>query len=181
MPGLHDDEASAGGATAPKKKCTVCNDFSSFAKQQKKKSNRNAAGAVSDATGGSGQAVSGITTPSEKEKAQCPADRMKLGKHTWTLLHTMSVYYPDKPSSEDKKEMKGFIGGLARHYPCTDCASHLQKYMVKKPPSVESREEVSLWMCNMHNEVNKFLGKDQFDCSKVLERWRDGWKDGSCD
>ena len=33
----------------------------------------------------------------------------------------------------------------------------------------------------MHNEVNRRIGKKEFDCSKVDERWRDGWKDGSCD
>lgn len=49
------------------------------------------------------------------------------------------------------------------------------------PPKVENREEFSHWMCEMHNEVNERLGKKLFDCSKVDERWRDGWKDGSCD
>jgi FAD-linked sulfhydryl oxidase len=33
----------------------------------------------------------------------------------------------------------------------------------------------------MHNEVSRKIGKAEFDCSKVDERWKDGWKDGSCD
>ena len=33
----------------------------------------------------------------------------------------------------------------------------------------------------MHNDVNKRMGKKLFDCSKIDERWLDGWKDGSCD
>jgi len=33
----------------------------------------------------------------------------------------------------------------------------------------------------MHNIVNMKIGKPKFDCSLVNERWRDGWKDGSCD
>ena len=33
----------------------------------------------------------------------------------------------------------------------------------------------------MHNEVNRRIEKEEFDCSKVDERWRYGWKDGSCD
>ena len=36
-------------------------------------------------------------------------------------------------------------------------------------------------MCEMHNRVNVKLGKPEFDCSKVFQRWRDGWEDGSCD
>ena len=35
--------------------------------------------------------------------------------------------------------------------------------------------------CQMHNEVNLRLGKDEFDCNRVGERWRDGWNDKSCD
>jgi mitochondrial FAD-linked sulfhydryl oxidase len=36
-------------------------------------------------------------------------------------------------------------------------------------------------MCDMHNRVNTKLGKQLFDCDRVMERWYDGWKDGSCD
>lgn len=49
------------------------------------------------------------------------------------------------------------------------------------PPAVESRQEFSQWMCRLHNEVNQRLGKKMFDCSKVDQRWLDGWDDGSCD
>ena len=49
------------------------------------------------------------------------------------------------------------------------------------PPKTENRVLFSNWMCDMHNDVNKRIGKKLFDCSKVDERWLDGWKDGSCD
>ena len=48
------------------------------------------------------------------------------------------------------------------------------------PPATENRVQFSQWMCGLHNEVNSRLGKPIFDCSKVDERWLDGWKDGSC-
>ena len=47
-------------------------------------------------------------------------------------------------------------------------------------PQTSSQSELSRWLCDLHNDVNKKLGKPIFDCSKVNERWRDGWKDGSC-
>lgn len=49
------------------------------------------------------------------------------------------------------------------------------------PPKVESQKVLSRWLCDTHNVVNKKLGKPIFDCTKVNERWRDGWLDGSCD
>jgi FAD-linked sulfhydryl oxidase len=35
-------------------------------------------------------------------------------------------------------------------------------------------------MCEAHNRVNEKLGKEKFDCTKTFERWKDGWRDGSC-
>ena len=48
-------------------------------------------------------------------------------------------------------------------------------------PDTSNQLNFSQWLCRLHNDVNKKLGKPIFDCSKVNERWRDGWKDGSCD
>ncbi|MED6273348.1 hypothetical protein CHARACLAT_005437 [Characodon lateralis] len=48
-------------------------------------------------------------------------------------------------------------------------------------PDTSSRHALSQWFCRLHNEVNVRLGKPEFDCSLVDERWKDGWKDGSCD
>ena len=47
-------------------------------------------------------------------------------------------------------------------------------------PQTTSRDELSQWMCRLHNQVNRKTGKPEFDCRLVDERWRDGWKDGSC-
>ena len=48
-------------------------------------------------------------------------------------------------------------------------------------PRVEGRDALGRWMCEAHNDVNRKLGKREFDCSRWEERWRTGWKDGSCD
>ena len=49
------------------------------------------------------------------------------------------------------------------------------------PPKVKTGKEYAKLMCDLHNEVNVKLGKPTFDCSKVYERWRDGYPDGRCD
>lgn len=48
------------------------------------------------------------------------------------------------------------------------------------PVITSSRHDFSQWLCRVHNLINKRLNKPIFDSSKVDERWRDGWKDGSC-
>lgn len=77
--------------------------------------------------------------------------------------------------------MKSLLTSFSQFYPCGPCAEHLQEEMKVDPPKVESRKDLSWWMCGMHNKVNELLGKDKFDCNKVDERWRDGPSDGRCD
>lgn len=48
----------------------------------------------------------------------------------------------------------------------------MQLVMKEHPPRLDSRDEFSQWMCEMHNHVNRHLGKPEFDCSKVDQRWR---------
>ncbi|CAI5439899.1 unnamed protein product [Caenorhabditis angaria] len=118
---------------------------------------------------------------SSERKHECPVDKDELGRSTWNLLHTMSVYYPEKPSEEQKNKAKSFMNLLGQLYPCDFCAKDLRKDLIESPPSVSSRENFAEWMCQLHNKVNKKTGKPEFDCKNVMERWRDGWKDGSCD
>ncbi|KAH9498413.1 hypothetical protein Btru_008200 [Bulinus truncatus] len=117
----------------------------------------------------------------EREQKECPLDSELLGRNTWAFLHTMAAYYPEKPSSEQQHNMKQFIKLLSQFYPCHKCASHLREDLKTNTPDTSSNLKLSEWFCNLHNSVNVRLGKVEFDCSKVLERWRDGWKDGKCD
>lgn len=70
---------------------------------------------------------------------------------------------------------------FSKLYPCWVCAEDFQSYMKKEQVRVDGRSEFGNWLCEAHNEVNRKLGKKEFDCSKWEERWRTGWKDGRCD
>lgn len=79
----------------------------------------------------------------------------------------MMAKFPDRPTEEDSDALKSYIHLFARLYPCGDCARHFQKLLKKFPPQVGSRSSAAVWACRVHNEVNKRLKKDQFDCSKI--------------
>lgn len=66
-----------------------------------------------------------------KEYFDCPNTRESLGYFTWNFLHTMSVYYPEKPSEDQKSKMKNFIDAFGEFYPCKSCSAHF-KYEVKQ-------------------------------------------------
>ncbi|KAK3845634.1 MAG: ERV/ALR sulfhydryl oxidase domain-containing protein [Linnemannia gamsii] len=168
------------------KPCRTCTDWKSWSKIGKSKAKKEASagtGAIASAAAAAGAAAttgSGSTTTFNYEK-ECPADKEILGRATWTFLHTMAAYYPDKPSPMEQTTMKSLLSSFSQFYPCGHCAEHLREEMKADPPKVESRRELGWWMCGMHNKVNEMLGKDKFDCEKVDERWRDGPSDGRCD
>ncbi len=121
----------------------------------------------------------------------------------------MAAYFPNKPSTQDQENMTQFLRLFSQFYPCPVCAKDFSRLLVlfilyvrmlvlfqffvaiddvqiifrldRHPPKTGSQLELTQWMCWAHNQVNMKLGKPKFDCSKVNERWKDGWKDGSCD
>lgn len=109
-----------------------------------------------------------------EEEMPCAPDILELGRASWTLIHTMAATYPDDPTPEQQQIMTDFFLALGEFFPCKKCAAHLKKELQKRPPKVENREALSLWACKLHNLVNVYLKKPDFDCGKVFQRWRDG-------
>mmetsp|Transcript_29308 Transcript_29308/g.53636 ORF Transcript_29308/g.53636 Transcript_29308/m.53636 type:complete len:188 (+) Transcript_29308:185-748(+) len=104
----------------------------------------------------------------------CPPDTRTLGTSSWNLLHSMTAWYPNKPTVDDSKKMTQFMEAMAYFYPCTYCAEDFQQNIQQSPPKTESRDELCLWLCDQHNRVNEKLGKPLFKCEMKLldERWR---------
>ncbi|KAG9249140.1 ERV/ALR sulfhydryl oxidase domain-containing protein [Calycina marina] len=110
----------------------------------------------------------------------CPPDVEELGRASWTLLHSIAATYPEQPSFAEQQDVSQFMGLFSRIYPCWSCAADFREYIAASRVRAESRDEFGRWLCEAHNEVNRKLGKREFDCTRWQERWRDGWRDGSC-
>lgn len=132
-------------------------------------------------SGGPDDIITRTAAASPAAAASCPPDTAELGRATWTFLHSVGAYYPVQPTPRQQDLMHHFMEGLAEFYPCEVCAEHLREQVRATPPRVASRLELNMWLCGIHNEVNELLGKPTFDCNKILQRWRDGPPDGSCD
>ncbi|XP_011499136.1 PREDICTED: FAD-linked sulfhydryl oxidase ALR [Ceratosolen solmsi marchali] len=159
------------------KPCRTCTDFTTWVKLQKKTfdSEQTADTVKHEIT----STINNETTGSAQKN--CPLDKDELGLSTWNFLHTMAAYYPSTPTVEQKNDMKLFFHLLAKFYPCTSCAKDLMEQLKTSSPETDSQYKLSQWLCRMHNEVNKKLGKPEFNCKLVDERWLSGWADGSCD
>lgn len=164
----------------PPSNCKVCGDIHSWAANAQ----------ASAFSGGHGHGGSGrkatskrhdtaqehtaVQTPKTAKPLPPPPDGIVLGNSGWALLHTIASYYPDTPTPAQKKAVGDLWSSLGELYPCGWCAEHLRETLVGNPPKADSREDLELWTCQMHNEVNRRLGKEEFDCTRVRERWRDG-------
>lgn len=84
------------------------------------------------------------------------------GPAIWHSLHTISFNYPVNPCPEDKKNYKAFIVNLKNVLPCGKCRKNLKKNMKVHPLTnkhMESRETFSRYIYDLHEVVNKMLGK----------------------
>lgn len=97
------------------------------------------------------------------------------GPSAWHLLHTMSFNYPVKPTCDQKRHYKNFILSLKYTLPCGKCRINLSKNFKKLPltdKDLESRNNFSLYIYNLHELVNKMLGKESgLSYETVRERY----------
>ena len=84
------------------------------------------------------------------------------GPPLWHVLHTMSFNYPVQPSKEEKSHYRNFILNLKHTLPCGKCRENFKKNLKDLPlymKHMESRETFSKYVYDLHELVNKMLGK----------------------
>ncbi|KAM3161723.1 Sulfhydryl oxidase [Lachancea thermotolerans] len=95
--------------------------------------------------------------------------KQELGRASWKYFHTVLSRFPDEPTQEERNKLAQFLQLYAELYPCGECSYHFVEMLKKWPPQTSSRTAAALWGCLMHNKVNVFLKKGEYDCSKILE------------
>jgi hypothetical protein len=84
------------------------------------------------------------------------------GPSMWHTLHTISFNYPVNPDKDTKLQYLEFFRGLKHILPCRYCRINLVNNLRKVPltmKTMKTRESVSRWVYNLHEEINKMLGK----------------------
>ncbi|KAL4956431.1 ERV/ALR sulfhydryl oxidase domain-containing protein [Aspergillus filifer] len=169
------------------KPCRLCTSAAAWRNltKQSKASSTTAAATTAATTTTSSSSSTAKSTAEPKSYSDCPPDVEALGRSTWTLLHSLTATYPETATPTQQTEMRSFLTLFSKLYPCWVCADDFRNWMSEpsgvNQPKLGGRKEFGNWMCEAHNEVNRKLGKKEFDCRFWEERWRDGWKDGRCD
>lgn len=102
----------------------------------------------------------------------------KLKCHTkdmWYYLHTVAAYLPLKFNDKEKEMAKSLIEGVLTFgtRPDKEWNEYTEEYLSRHIMNFKGRDDVMLWLCYYHNEINKQKGKELFLCSKknLLKRW----------
>jgi hypothetical protein len=84
------------------------------------------------------------------------------GPAMWHYLHTISFNYPTNPTKLQKNKYKQFVNNLQYTLPCKYCRINLTNNYKKFPLKDEifiNRESFSRYIYNLHELINKMLGK----------------------
>jgi hypothetical protein len=78
--------------------------------------------------------------------------------------------YPNNPNYTEKKSAKEFYESLAFLIPCAICREHYTEHLAKHPltPSLDSKKDLLKWTIDVHNAVNKMLGKSEWTELEVV-------------
>jgi hypothetical protein len=81
----------------------------------------------------------------------------------WMTLHSISVCYPESPNEGDRRILSEFMDAFAGTITCVHCRTHFaslfSNYKQNVPSWLNSRRDLFLAICRMHNNVNKRLDK----------------------
>ena len=84
------------------------------------------------------------------------------GPGAWHYLHTVSFNYPVCPTGADKKNYAALIDNLRNTLPCRYCRENVArnlKHNPLRPCHLKDRESYSRYVYQLHETVNKMLGK----------------------
>ena len=90
----------------------------------------------------------------------------KWGPHMWRSLHSITFAYPDNPTEEDKINYKSFFNFLSNVLPCESCRQHYKENItcgnlnINNKEIFESRDNLTKWLYELHNLVNKQTNKN---------------------
>jgi len=78
----------------------------------------------------------------------------KWGPHFWMTLHVACLV------CQDYKALAEFVEGYIYVIPCLSCREHFEQVLVDNP--VPKADDFFKWSVDVHNIVNKRLGKPEF-------------------
>ena len=110
-----------------------------------------------------------------------PLSPKEWGRHAWAFLHSASFSYPETPNTTQINSAKQVFTNIGNILPCPVCRDHYNKNIKKNPPRVNSQEELSRWLVEIHNEVNRSRLRETVDYDAVKRHYLENSHELDCD
>lgn len=94
------------------------------------------------------------------------------GPRQWYWYHRMSYNAPEKCSLPVQKDYLESLVLMTKLLPCMDCYDHFNKICQNKKIDFNTRENMIDWFIDVHNQVNKRLGKPNFSRENANELYQ---------
>ena len=97
------------------------------------------------------------------------------GPPLWKKLHELTFEYPENPSGIEKKNMIQFFKvDLPKLIPCEECVINYRKKLQRYPIelSIDSKDELSRWLIDIHNQVNLATGKPMMPVKDAIALYK---------
>lgn len=85
------------------------------------------------------------------------------GPAAWHFIHAVALEFPNNPSDAKKLHYATFFNNLPHILPCQLCGVHLSENLRKMPPPLDSPKGMFQWTADLHNKVNRQIGKPEID------------------
>ena len=101
-------------------------------------------------------------------------DPIVWGPKLWFFIHTVSLNFPNNPTFEEIKNYESFFENLKYIIPCEKCRLHYSQRLSANPVSkyLTDSNTLFIYTIDLHNEVNKSLGKRIYSYEEVAKLYR---------
>ena len=96
-----------------------------------------------------------------------PMEPAEWGRSAWKFLHACSFAFPENPSRKQRESALAVFNNLGDILPCPICRGHYKENIAVNPPRVSSKQELSHWLVELHNSVNKSRRAKEVDFDTV--------------
>jgi hypothetical protein len=97
------------------------------------------------------------------------------GKHLWGYIHTICIIDNDDPNTtrQQTDHVIKCLRGLSDSIICSKCAEHFKISLENFMTSTDICRNMALfeWSVNIHNEINRKLGKPEWSYEAALDKW----------
>merc|ERR1712232_565051 len=127
------------------------------------------------------EALTSCFANGEAAKKLCFKSPKVWGPPTWFFLHSMTLALPEKVPEDKQVAIENLMESLTKLLPCPSCGVHLGEHMQQIPldPHIGKRDSMVQWMVDIHNLVNKDVGKSEVTKDEMMKEYREAYTEGS--